>query len=359
MKLPNLFPASLFTASAIAALFAPTSLHAEATWTGATSNDWNTGGNWTSGQSPDFNTGYIISQDGATVTMSGPSAAGSVTVSGNGTTAPELIISQNLVMNWQSMVVGSSGSGSGYSGVVRHISGTVGPQYADNLNLNIAAFAGGDSSGNTGAYYFGGASAGTAPVFSSGLSGTVAIGGRPGETGLLSLSGHGTFTSAGAIMAGVFNGSGTIRVEGGNLSINAGALRLNQSNGGSARLDAVMTESGFSTINVSGEVYLGSGVVFNLSLGETFTATLGQSFAVIDAGGGFTGLGVFSNVAEGAVISVGNYDFQASYLGDAFTLTAIAVPEPGVSALLALAGGLVVLTARSRRARRCAVSSGR
>lgn len=351
MKLPNLLPTSLLTATALVALLSPASLHADATWTGATSSDWNTGGNWTSGTSPDFNNGYIISQSGVTVTMSGPSAAGSVTVSGNGATAPELIISQGLVMNWQSMVVGSNGSGSGYGGIVRHVSGTVGPMYADNLNLNIAGLAAGDSSGNTGAYYFGGTSAGTAPVFSSGVSGSVAVGGRPGETGLLSLSGYGTFTATGGILAGVFNGSGTIRVEGGNLTINAGSLRLNQSNGGSAQLDAVMTESGFSTINVTGEVYIGNGVAFNLSLGESFTATLGQTFTVIDAGGGFSGVGVFSNVAEGATLTVGDYEFQASYLNDAFTLTAVSVPEPGATALFAIAGGLFVLIARSRRAR--------
>lgn len=359
MKLTTLIPTNLLTATALAALLTPSTLYAAVTWTGATNDDWNTGSNWSSSASPDFNDAYIISQDGAKVTMSGASAAGDVIISGDGTNAPELTISQSLVLNWQSMVVGSDGSGSGYGGIVRQVSGTVAPMYADNLNLYIANAASGDSSGNTGAYYFGGTSAGTAPVFFSGVSGSVEIGGRPGETGLLSLSGYGTFTSSGAILAGVFNGSGTIRIEGGNLTINAEVLRLNQSNGGSARLDAVMTESGFSTINIAGEVYIGNGVEFDLSLGENFTATLGQSFVVIDAGGGFTGGGVFSNVAEGAVVSIGDFDFQASYLDDAFTLTTIAVPEPGAMALLAVAGGLFVLVARSRRAERGDAFDGR
>lgn len=361
------FPYSLLFYTLNAALlvsFAP-SLMAQTTWTGATDNNWNTATNWTNGVPSDSNQPVTIAADGANVTMSAAGASRSLTVSGDGTTAPILNITQNLSNNFSPVNVGSSTTnGSNFSGTINHTSGTVTiGGGSGSRRLHIAASAGvtPSFSGNNGTYNFGGILA-TAPILS--VTEGINIGGRSGETGTLSLSGHGTISNAAAVQMSQLNGNSTLNVTGGNLSINfatgisAGTVGFSMANSGAglAKINATINATGFSTINIGGDLsFGGNGLTrtqFNLAL-DNFAPTVGSTFTILSATGNFVGTqGRFGNVANDDILTVGGIDFRANYntgIGnDTFVLTVI--PEPSTWALLALPLIALVIIRRCRAA---------
>lgn len=338
--------------------FAP-GLMAQTIWTGATNNDWNTETNWSAGLPGSITPTPTIAADGAVVNMSGPVITRSTVVSGNGTTAPVLNITQNFINAYSAFIVGANATATGYSGVVNHTSGTVSINGTSGTRRLQIGYTGISTGTGNGTYNFGGASE-TAPVLDVG--GSILLGGRPGEKGVLSLSGFGTLNqgslSTDHFQMSSFNGASTLEVIGGDLSINlANNLILAGSGGGTATLSATLTASGFSTINVGGGVQLDNGAgglnaLFVLNL-NGFSGTIGQKITIIDANAAFTGNGVFGNVADGSTISAGGYDFLADYdtVNHDFTLEVSAIPEPGTVGFVGVAIGLLVLLRRRRMLR--------
>lgn len=329
------------------------------TWTGATDNDFNTAGNWDNGLPGDPSPTPIISADGANVTMSGAVSTRTTVISGNGTTAPKLTITENYTNLFSVFQVGSNATGNNYSGIVEHTSGTLAISGGSGARrLQIAVGADGTTTGHSGLYTFGGASS-TAPTVD--VAGNVYIGQRPGESGTLTLQDHGTFTSAEKVSLAEFNGSATLNVIGGDLTIDlatgviAGAdgLAFAKSGGGTATLNATITSTGLSTINVGGDVQFDNGggglnTLFNLFL-DGVTPSAGTTYNVIVATGSFTGNGVFGNVGDGDIITVDGIDFEADYTGGTFSITAIPEPSQAV-ALFGLVAFASIFLRRSRAA---------
>jgi len=89
---------------------------------------------------------------------------------------------------------------------------------------------------------------------------------------------------------------------------------------------------------------------FILELAPGFSTEVGTVFNIFAFGGDRLGEDVFSNLADGGLVSIGDYVFQADYGGmndSVFTLTAI--PEPGTLMLLGIAAITGLLGCRLRR----------
>lgn len=185
MKKPSF--QTLFCALNAAALigFAPAVTAQITTWTGNIDDDWNTAGNWNNGVP--VNAGgatATIAADGANVTMSSPGVSRSLTVAGNGATAPVLNITRNLNNPLRRVHVGSNaGEANGFGGTINHTAGTflIGGGRGSR-DLFIARRATNATTGNSGTYNLGGAS-GSAPTLE--VLSALSVGGRPGETGVL------------------------------------------------------------------------------------------------------------------------------------------------------------------------------
>lgn len=296
-------------------------------WTGdAGTTAWNTAGNWSSGlPSNTLNSTTTIALPDAVVTTPAAVSIRTLTVSGDlsgGGAAPTLNISQNFGVAFATFSVGSAGSGSNFQGIVNHTAGAVNITGASTgSRLRIAAAAAGGSSGNQGSYFLDGASAETPATLT--VQDNIGIGGRPGEFGLLSLAGHGS-VSTGSLDLGVFNGSGELRVRGGELTIGvSGGFRMSPSGAGSSVVAATLTDSGtsgFSPIAVGGNVQFdnnigGNNISFTLALDSWVSSGVGQVVTVLDAAGLFTGHGVFGNVANDALLtrSSGQSEGSPSY----------------------------------------------
>ncbi len=303
--------------------------------------DFNTAENWNPDGVPNGSLGdnVTISLDGADVTMSSPVVLRTITVSGTGAESPVLNITKDINKPYSPFYVGSHASGIGYSGVVNHTMGTVNIGGSGNMRLYIASSltAGNASAGNSGFYYFGGEQA-TAPTLIVGNTANIAQ--RTGETGLLAMSGYGTFSTGSHMQIGIFFGSGAWSIEGGNLSINIGEDLRMHTYGGSAisTISAALGDNGFSTINVAGNVAFGTGsginpVQFVLSIADGYVHEAGTVHKIIDAGGVFTGHKQFANVDDGDILNVGYMSFEANYVVsaadpntyDQFTLTALPI----------------------------------
>lgn len=336
---------------AISLFGATFALNGQTTWTGAVDSNWSNPANWSNGLPSDSNQPVIISADGANVTTSASGSSRNLTVSGNGGSAPVLNITHNITNNYSPIYVGSDASGSGYGGIVNHTAGTVSIGGGSGTRrLHIAARSGGGSTGNSGIYNFGGVS-GSAPVFIS--QGETYVGTRPGESGVLALTGYGSFTTAGLVMS-QFNGQSVLDVTGGNLSINIqGNMQLSPSGGGTSTLNMRIDNSGLSTIHVDGNVQFdngggGSNTLLNLSFGN-YRPVVGTVYTVIAATGIFTGDGAFSNVLNGSTLSIDGVDLLALYDGGNFTLEVTSViPEANASvfALVVAAIGFLVMRRR-------------
>jgi hypothetical protein len=311
-------------------------------WTGtAGNNDWNTAGNWDNGVPVNAaDASATLALSGANVTMSAAGVSRLLTVSGTGT-APVLNITQDLTATDHVRVGSDVGNGTGYRGTINHTAGTLDITVTAGRDLNIATAitTGNASAGNTGTYNFGGLST-SAPILKTR---DVTIGRRSGETGYVNLSGYGTLDLSGMLRIGNGGGAGEIEVKGGNLDINvASNFRFRPSANVYATLRAEIDETGFSTINVGGymefvEANNADRGVFELALGDNYVHTLDTVYTIIDAAQGFrwgttTLGGVFGNVANDDILTVGGNEFRANYVTDGpgtqFTITAIGVPPP-------------------------------
>lgn len=201
---------------------------------------------------------------------------------------------------------------------------------------------------------FGATSAGGAPVLS--LTGALSV--AQLGTGVINLSGHGTIDASQLYMGfGSSVADGTLFVSGGNLSLNFGTGSLGRANRPANPLTIAyeIDSTGVSTLNFTGDVSFGrpdltdNAMVFDLSLGGDYVHTISTTYTIIDSAGDFTDYGVFANVSDGDILTVGGNQFQANYItgagNDQFTLTAI--PEPSAFALLL--GAVVGLLALRRR----------
>jgi len=357
MKVYLKIPTSLKVFNFLAIVTVPFLANGQTTWTGTTSNDWNTAANWSNGVPNDPNNWpVIIDLDGAVVNMSAPGSGRDIRVSGNGTTAPVLNITEDLSVSFNQFTVGSvdsSGAGAtGYNGIVNHTSGTLSiGGTSGTRRLRVAGA--GSGGGGTSTYNFGGASS-SAPVLdiSGGANGDVLLGNGSSETGNLNLSGYGTFGLSGDLEVARANGTANIGIVGENLSINVGGnLEFSEFGSSESFLNVTIDSAGFSTINVTGNTSFGLGDAdFNLSL-NSFTPTVGATYTIISSTG-FTDLQssgntTFSNVADGSTISAGGTDFVASYSSGDFVLTV--VPEPEAAGLGIALAAVALVSLRRRR----------
>ncbi|HWL54429.1 MAG TPA: hypothetical protein VNQ90_18460, partial [Chthoniobacteraceae bacterium] len=112
---------------------------------------------------------------------------------------------------------------------------------------------------------------------------------------------------------------------------------------------AVALNSGLTLGEVREDLLIETDVALQLTLGSGFSATVGDSIALIEYGG--EAAGAFAGLGEGAVLNVGGYQFQISYgsgSNDAVRLEVQAIPEPE-PALALLGAGIVLLAARRFR----------
>jgi hypothetical protein len=176
------------------------------------------------------------------------------------------------------------------------------------------------------------------------------------DTAILDLSGSGTVTVGGIAKMNRWGGNATLNVTGGDLTINFNnGLTLNEnSSTGSSIINATIDGTGFSTINVLGNVQFNKAAtvnktVFNLALGSGYVHTPNTTYTILDATGDFTGLGVFGNISDGQELTVDGNLFKANYVkgagNDTFTITAI--PEPATIGMLGL-GALITMGLRRK-----------
>ena len=160
-----------------------------------------------------------------------------------------------------------------------------------------------------------------------------AISAMTGNTGIFKLENGATFTTTGN-----FTNSGTLSLDPSTLDV-TGNLVLNGSSIVAIGLSG--TQAGqYDTIHVTGSATLAG--TLSLNLGNGFTASVGDSFNFITAGGGITG--TFTNAGP---IDVNGYVFDLTNTSNGLGLQVAAVPEPAALALLAI-GGLGFLLIRKR-----------
>jgi hypothetical protein len=169
------------------------------------------------------------------------------------------------------------------------------------------------------------------------LSGTnssfTAINALTSNTGTFKLENGATFTTAGN-----FANSGTIALDPSTLNI-TGNLTLTNSSVLNIGLSG--TQSGqYDSIDVTGSAVLGGTLSLNLENG--FTASVGDSFNFISAGGGITG--AFTNAGP---IDVNGYVFDLANTSNGLGLQVAAVPEPAALALMVI-GALGLLSRRRK-----------
>ncbi len=336
-------------------------VQAQTTWTGgAGTSDWRTAGNWSNGE-PVFAQATRIENVSDVVDLNRWGGTARLYVSAqNGTPVLNITTGAELEVKGERFIVGGGYRESNYGGIVNHTGGTVNISgTTGDRRLDIAARNDRDTdTGNSGTYNFGG-SALTAPTL-TGVASGIRIGWRPGEDGLLSMSGYGTFTPAGLVSMSQNNGDSEWRIAGGNLDIRIGGdLRMGVSGGGSATIWATIDNTGFSTINIGGDVIFGGLAPggnpsrFILNLGEGYQHVHGREFLIIDAAGDFTNYGMFglingTSYTPGDLFTVNGYEFYADYrTGNSgqFVVTAY-IPEPSSGLLLLLPGGLALMRRR-------------
>ncbi|MEI8207052.1 MAG: hypothetical protein WCG03_09270, partial [Kiritimatiellales bacterium] len=324
-------------------------VQADTVWIGSDGGNFSTAGNWNNG-APSGTQIAWITNSGAVVNMTNasPAAMSHVYVQGSGTT-PTLNISKNFSMATaasRSLSVGG-GNASGLSGTVNHTAGTfTGQRIAIASSTNTATI-----TGRSGTYNFSGG------AISLSAASYIQVGSRPGETGYFNLSGTGS-VAADQLGLGLFNGNATVKVEGGGLTLNFGQINMagTYPGNGSTKIEAVLTGTGFSTINVATNVMFdiptSNGTEFQLSLGSGYVHSNGTTYTIIDAAGDFTGYGRFGNVANNQVLTVDDNYFRANYITntnagehDQFTLTAIPDVEAVTESFIYPAGTQLNTTA--------------
>lgn len=158
-------------------------------------------------------------------------------------------------------------------------------------------------------------------------AGTLLIDGAHSGTGALSvasgasLGGSGSVAGAVTVIAGGTLGAGTTTtaqdLATANLAV-AGTL--------AAQLGGSTAASGYDQLKVTGTVDL-SGATLGASLINSFVPTEGDRFILVDNDGTDAIVGTFTDLAEGATVTLGGYGFRISYVGGSgndLVLTALA-----------------------------------
>ncbi len=147
------------------------------------------------------------------------------------------------------------------------------------------------------------------------------VGANKGDIAEVNLNGYGTIST---VQQAVFSlyGQSTVNVTGGNLILifDTKATGLSRIGGGVRSYKSVINykldSTGASTMNFGGNVEFGVSE-FNVSLGDGFKAAAGDRFTIISTSGDFTGTKAFGNVANGTILTAGDYKFTAAYTYDA------------------------------------------
>ncbi|WPJ96754.1 autotransporter-associated beta strand repeat-containing protein [Coraliomargarita algicola] len=176
-----------------------------------------------------------------------------------------------------------------------------------------------------------------------------------GGSGRIYKDGAGTWTISGNndALYGTFVNEGTLVVDGSvsaNISVASGATlagvgsagtTLTFSDGSAFEYD--FAKSGF--LDAGTTATIGSGVNLNF-VGVATGLSINDTITIVAAGTSLSG--VFANLADGATVTSGDYEFQASYGSDNLELTVLSViPEPTTFAmLLGLAVGMFAVTRR-------------
>jgi len=362
MKMQSL--TKLFLVAGLSCLIG-TSLFAQSTWNGSVDNNWATANNWTPSGVPSGGSNPLIALPNAIVNESTGFSCNLVQVAGDitgGGTAPTMNILGGTCNGYYTYTgCLNSGGGTNLTGITNFTSGLI----QRSGGLNYALYIGDSGANNTGYYNFGSSTAVGAPTYNGQTGAQVHVATGASDTGVLSLSGYGTFSTTGSnsvIYIASYKGNGTLNVTGGNLSITTGAMVLGATSG-TATLNETIDSTGISTIFCStpssfggtkGLAIGGTTPHFNLTLGTGFSTTVGHTFTLIDSAVPITG--TFTGLAEGATISDAGYTFSVTYTGvssytggDAFALTTTAVPEPQTWAMLFSGIGMLMGFRRMRR----------
>jgi len=363
----------LFLAAGVSCLMG-SGAFAQTTWIGPVGGSWNVDANWSSNTQP-YSTGGMIITPGAVVNvLSNKSTNGNNIYLQADLTNPPTLNVTGTVGGYQIYCGGDAlSSGSSALGGIMNVTGGLIERGNGSANFNINV---GDSGAScTGTFNFGNTTSLGAPTYIGQASGSLAAQVHAGtgatDSGVINLTGYGTFNVATAddaghnaiIYLGSYKGIGTLNVVGGNETINTGGLDIGQiGNTGTGVFNPTIDSTGISTIychntTANHGLQICSTSQFHLTLGSGFAATVGQVFKLVDSAcpiyGSFTGL------AEGATLSnVGGsgYSFTVTYTGvssysggDAFALTTTAVPEPQTFALMFAGLGMLMGGRRMRR----------
>ena len=147
-----------------------------------------------------------------------------------------------------------------------------------------------------------------------------------------SQSGSAVTVSPGAILGGTNGTVGAVTVAGGAISpgaeptapgiLNSGSVAFSSTAAYAAALNNITTGSGYSQLDATGAVNLGTSTALNITIGTGFTPTVGTTFTIIQSPGAISG--AFASDPEGTVISSGGQFFRVSYQNDDVTLTTVA-----------------------------------
>jgi autotransporter-associated beta strand protein len=317
----------------IASLAAVSSLHAQATWVGDTSNDWNNAANWSSDPgNPSGNFTINTATGNFPVVTSTPSF-----------TPVDILIGVGAGISGRVDVVGgtlSTGAGNwiimGRNGGTGTLNVTGGIVNAADIHL------GRTSNTGTATVNVGGASVTSVGTFNVNAGGTVncendlvmAFAGNSSTVGTVNIAAGGVFNVASTtkrwlIMSVWDSTSGVLNVDGGTLNLNADTdIRFSTGSWGPG------ASNGASSINLnSGSINMGAGAVVDLNN----NADRAVSNTVNLNGGVLTTSAIVSGKANGArVLNFNGGTLRASATNAAF------ISDTAASAVNVMAGGATI-----------------
>lgn len=145
-------------------------------------------------------------------------------------------------------------------------------------------------------------SGGSVTVYNGTYAGNVDINKAVTLKGTPTISGTLTTSVAGAVISPGFSPG----------IINSGSLSLNSASSVNIEIAGTTPGTGHDQLNVTGTVALG-GATLNVS--TSYSATIGNSFVIVNNDGGDAVSGTFNGLAEGATFNLSGSTFQISYVG--------------------------------------------
>ena len=344
MKNPNNYnprAKALLVAFATLTIIAATAPAQTTIWQPAGSGDWNVGGNWDIGVPTAATAQARIPQGEAVLSGAGIAQRVMLGIGGTGGTlrleaGADLDATSRLEVGW-------AGSG---AGTFIQNGGTTN---ANDLRM--------DSAGSTVTINDG--------TFTAAGKSFLSVGTPTDKTQTISVTG-GSFTVQGNLVASRNGGSGVLEVSGGSVDIqgilsregtlnNKGEFRVIGSAASSINIgndilvDALDTmafsldSGGITPITVGDEADL-PGVGFELDTIAGFSASIGDTFELLDAGS------IVNIDASPTVTNLGGYSFDVSTVADGagtdLIATVTAIPEPTAAGLFAVAGALLLFRRR-------------